>query len=309
MKKIVHFCFPLLIICLLFACGKNHKHKDVADVDIQTPENSLDWYGTYEGIMPAADCPGIYVLLAIDTTTYEMACKYIDRPGINISMGNFKWNVAGDSLTLLADHRTYRVDGGSLWLGKFQLTKTDDAVKLPRLLITQTLKDDKSGVNAVLEQYSVGHHHLAKFYFDDKIYKLTLDEKNTYCKEYTDGKVKLFLDSLDTKKLQWDIHPIFVDGDDTYHFTVLSPVNEIYIATGQPVLTKSFDVLYLNGEDGSEVKILNPIYKYCFTLSQVEASAKTAEYYNNGVSWTSSPRGATLSLGDQTYQYLIEPKP
>ena len=308
MKNIICFCLSLLLISLLSACSKNHKHKDVADVDIQTPENTLDWHGTYEGIMPAADCPGIYVLLAIDTTTYEMACKYIDRPGINISMGNIKWNAGGDSLTLLADHRTYRVDGGSLYLGKFQLTKTDDAVKLPKLLITQTLKDDKSGDNAVLEEYSVGHRHLANFYFDDKTYKLTLDEKNMHRKEYTDGKTKLLLDSLDTKRLQWDIHPTFINNNDTCHFTVLSPINEIYTATGKPDLTNSFDVLYLNGEDGSEVMLLNPINKYCFTLPQVESSAKAATYYNDGVSWSSTLHGATLSLGDQIYQYLIEPK-
>ena len=308
MKKIIHLCFSLFIIYLLAACAHNQKHKDVADVDIQTPENTLDWHGSYEGIMPSADCPGIYVLLAIDTTTYEMASKYIDRPGINISMGNIKWNVGGDSLTLLADHHTYLVNGGALYLGEFQLTKINDDVKLPRLLMTQTLKNDKSGENAVLEQYSVGHRHLANFYFDDKTYKLKLDDKNIHQKEYSDGDVKLLLQKLDTKNIQWDIHPVFINNKDTCHFTVLSPVNEIYIASGDPELTKSFDVLYLNGEEGSEVKLLNPVYKYCFTLPQVEASAKTAEYYNDGVVWSSTLQGASLSVGVQTYKYIIDPK-
>lgn len=308
MKKVIHFSFLLLFVSLFFACGNTNKHKDVADIDIQTPENTLDWHGSYEGIMPSADCPGIYVLLAIDTTTYEMARKYIDRPGIDISMGNIKWNSGGDSLTLLADHRTYRVDGGTLNKGEFQLTKVNDAVKLPKLLMSQTLKNDKSGENAVLEQYSVGHRHLAKFYFDDKIYKLKLDDNNSHQKEYSDGKVKLLLQKLDTNKPQWDVHPVFIDDKDTCRFTVLSPVNEIYIAIGDRVLTKSFDVLYLNGEEGSEVKLLNPLYKFCFTLPQVQASAKTAEYYNNGVVWSSTLGGASLSIGTQTYKYSIESK-
>ena len=99
-----------------------------------------------------------------------------------------------------------------------------------------------------------------------------------------------------------------MNNNDTCHFTVLSPVNYIYIASGEPDLTKSFDVLYLNGEEGSEVKLLNPVYKYCFTLPQVEASAKTAEYYNNGVEWSSTLQGASLSVGGQTYKYIIDPK-
>ena len=38
--------------------------------------------GTYEGILPAADCPGIYVLLTINGGQYELLEKYITRPGM-----------------------------------------------------------------------------------------------------------------------------------------------------------------------------------------------------------------------------------
>ena len=168
------------------------------------------------------------------------------------------------------------------------------------------LKEDKSGENAVLEQYSVGQRYLANFYFKDKSYKLTLNEKNDHQIEYTDDKIKLLLQNRDAKKLQWDIHPIFIQGKDTCRFTVLSPVNDIYVANSTPELTRSFDVLYLNGEEGSEVKILNPEYKYCFTLPQIEASGKAAVYYNNGVKWTSSHDNGSLLLGDQTYNYVTE---
>ena len=167
MKTIIAYWVSLIIIGLLFSCG-GKKEKTDELMDPLSPENALDWLGTYEGVLPAADGPGIYVLLSIDSTSYERAYKYINHPGIDVSMGNIKWNSGKDTLTLVADHQSFFVHDGILSIGVFQLVKISDEIKLPRLLITQTLKDDKSGVNAILEQYSVGKRSLANFYFDDK---------------------------------------------------------------------------------------------------------------------------------------------
>ena len=305
MKNLIKYLSLFLLLVIFISCHSNSSKSD-KNLDIETPENTFDWQGTYEGVFPAADAAGQYVLLAIDSTSYERACKFIDRPGIYVSMGKIKWNSAGDSLTLLADHEKFKVHDGMLIIGDFDLVKINDEVKLPRLFITQTLKDDKTGKNAVLEQYSVGQRELANFYFDGKTYKLKRDERNVQKMEYTDGRVKLFLQKLNSDTIQWDIHPVLIDDKDTCHFTVLSPVNDIYVATGTPQLIHSFDVLYLNGDEGSEVKLLNPEYKYCFTIPQIGASAKTAEYYNNGIVWSSGLHDATFSLGDEYYKFKEE---
>ena len=51
----------------LVACGGNQQKKAVSEkvkadavkVDMHDAESSLDYQGTYTGVFPAADCPGI----------------------------------------------------------------------------------------------------------------------------------------------------------------------------------------------------------------------------------------------------------
>ncbi|GGD94473.1 copper resistance protein NlpE [Planktosalinus lacus] len=40
--------------------------------DISTSENSLDWHGTYQGILPCADCEGIQTEVTLhDNNTHN----------------------------------------------------------------------------------------------------------------------------------------------------------------------------------------------------------------------------------------------
>ena len=68
MKKI----FILVCSCtLLAACGNSSKTNKGTDtdsttievVDMHNAETSLDYEGTYKGVFPAADCPGIETTL------------------------------------------------------------------------------------------------------------------------------------------------------------------------------------------------------------------------------------------------------
>ena len=73
----------------LVACGGNAPKKTAdaetqattaAAPDMHTAETSLDYLGTYEGTLPAADCPGIEVRLEPKPDgTYTQHLKYIDR--------------------------------------------------------------------------------------------------------------------------------------------------------------------------------------------------------------------------------------
>ena len=66
----------LILICIIFplsACSVSHTHD-----------------GTYEGILPAADCPGIYIMLTIDGNKYELLEKYLTRPETFVTYGDIK---------------------------------------------------------------------------------------------------------------------------------------------------------------------------------------------------------------------------
>ena len=66
---------------MLTACGGNSRQKTTAGVpDMHNAENALDYQGTYKGVFPAADCPGIEIELTLhNDNTYTMNSSYMDR--------------------------------------------------------------------------------------------------------------------------------------------------------------------------------------------------------------------------------------
>ena len=105
----------LLIIAavLLFAsCGGRGRPAASADgatpvPDMHTAETSLDYTGTYTGVLPAADCPGIEVRLTLgDDGRYTLDEQYIDRDTRFHTAG--RYTVRENLLTLDgADGATY----------------------------------------------------------------------------------------------------------------------------------------------------------------------------------------------------------
>ena len=85
MKKI----FILVCSCaLLAACNNSAKtnksagadNTSIEVTDIHNAENSLDYEGTYKGVFPAADCPGIETTLTLNPDkTFSLHSVYIDR--------------------------------------------------------------------------------------------------------------------------------------------------------------------------------------------------------------------------------------
>ncbi len=65
-------------------------------------DNTLDWSGTYLGMLPCADCPGIHVSITLhQDSTYEIEQTYQDRDTPPLaSEGNFIWNESKDTITL-----------------------------------------------------------------------------------------------------------------------------------------------------------------------------------------------------------------
>ena len=70
--------------------------------DSHTSQNSLDWAGVYEGVLPCADCPGIKTRLTLNRDgTYERVMQYLERQGAAETVrGLFTWQASGNAITL-----------------------------------------------------------------------------------------------------------------------------------------------------------------------------------------------------------------
>lgn len=64
--------------------------------------NSLDWKGTYSGIVPCADCEGILTRITLrDDNTYYLQTRYLGKSDdVLSSNGSFEWNSDGSQIRL-----------------------------------------------------------------------------------------------------------------------------------------------------------------------------------------------------------------
>lgn len=113
MKKLILFC---LVAASLVACKPSPKNTEnveeltsaaqIVDIepDTHNAQNSLDYYGVYEGITPCADCEGIKVSVILNKDeTYTLKQVYLKKgKELNPSevSGKFTWNDKGAMITL-----------------------------------------------------------------------------------------------------------------------------------------------------------------------------------------------------------------
>jgi uncharacterized lipoprotein NlpE involved in copper resistance len=92
----------LIVIILLFISCSSKVQKEVTTVDKLTSRNSLDWAGTYKGILPCADCEGIETTLRINSdSTFQLIAKYLGKKSDSIeTYGSFIWNDEGNTILL-----------------------------------------------------------------------------------------------------------------------------------------------------------------------------------------------------------------
>lgn len=83
--------------------------------------NALDWAGTYEGVLPCADCPGIQTRLSLrEDGSYALSTLYLDRSNApRVERGRFAWQPGGNAIQLGAQRRGERFavgEGRLAWL-------------------------------------------------------------------------------------------------------------------------------------------------------------------------------------------------
>ena len=98
MKKINVLRLGAFLVCVLAmgACAGG------ASVTAHNSRNSLDWAGTYAGLIPSASGIGIEVRLTLNGNgTYDLLYHYIGRENPDYrTTGNFTWDNAGNVITL-----------------------------------------------------------------------------------------------------------------------------------------------------------------------------------------------------------------
>jgi len=99
MKKAITITFFFIIFFFIAQCTG-----DTQDVipDHHTSEISLDWDGTYTGMLPCADCEGIESTIRLNRDhTYVIERLYLGKSDeVFTKTGDFTWNEAGSTIIL-----------------------------------------------------------------------------------------------------------------------------------------------------------------------------------------------------------------
>lgn len=67
--------------------------------------NSLDWRGTYKGVLPCADCESLITELSIDEDSFKIVRIYKGKNSIPIiHKGKIEWNKEGNKICCISEH-------------------------------------------------------------------------------------------------------------------------------------------------------------------------------------------------------------
>lgn len=102
--------------------------------DEHTSENSLDWAGTYEGIIPCADCTGVKTAVTLNSDkTFQYDTEYLGENLKSSDKGTFTWEKNGSTV-----HLKGKETDNYLKVGENQLLLLDTEGNI----ITGTLADN-----------------------------------------------------------------------------------------------------------------------------------------------------------------------
>jgi uncharacterized lipoprotein NlpE involved in copper resistance len=110
MKRAV-FIFLNLVVLSFWGCNspqaEQEKSKSMPDTtsappDMHTSQIALDYFGTYKGVVPCADCEGIETLITLkENDEYEIAVRYLGKSDFVFrESGNFRWSDDGRDIIL-----------------------------------------------------------------------------------------------------------------------------------------------------------------------------------------------------------------
>ena len=135
----------LVLAGALSASAQQNGSATAKAADMHTSQNSLDWAGTYEGILPCADCPGIKTRLTLNKDgTFERMTQYLDRKVAAETVGgSFRWQANGNAITLdeHGEGQQFRVGEGRLILQYPGGESGSPGPNMMLMLVLQTAKE------------------------------------------------------------------------------------------------------------------------------------------------------------------------
>jgi len=133
----------LLALIVLSGCASAPESAGVPDA-AHNSRNSLDWAGTYRGILPCASCPGIETVVTLSPDgTYVSSARYLEEEGPAFTGGGtFEWDNDGSRIRLSGEEPLWfrvgentltqlRLDGSmvtSVLAEHYVLTKMSDGI-------------------------------------------------------------------------------------------------------------------------------------------------------------------------------------
>ena len=92
----------LLLFVVIVGCQNQEVKKHDKNNDVQNARNSVDYVGTYNGILPCVDCQGLETELSInENLTFSIRIKYQGKgEKIYLQKGHFTWNKMGNTIIL-----------------------------------------------------------------------------------------------------------------------------------------------------------------------------------------------------------------
>ncbi|MCI0920121.1 copper resistance protein NlpE [Sphingobacterium rhinopitheci] len=98
----------LLLAIQIQSCQSNSSSNSSSTTDssyvdtTHTSQNSLDWAGTYDGIVPCADCSGIKTTITLkDDDSFTYQAEYLEKNTSVQDSGKFMWHDNGSIVHLM----------------------------------------------------------------------------------------------------------------------------------------------------------------------------------------------------------------
>ena len=117
----------LLLLNVAFIIGFSACKSKMAETQsfstVDNSRSSLNWAGTYSGVIPCAYCSGIEMRVTLNQDgTYALSQRYEDRAGVFEEKGNIRWDASGNTVLLsdLTNKSTFRFK-----VGENQITMLD----------------------------------------------------------------------------------------------------------------------------------------------------------------------------------------
>ncbi len=141
------FISAIALLQLASSCGSQNKgvNQDTEKTvtDMHSSQSSLDWEGSYQAVLPCADCEGIatHIILAKDNT-YRLSQTYLGKENAEkVTTGKFTWEEGGNKIKLDVqnDNRLFQVGENQLfWLDNDGNRITGDLANNYRLTKEET---------------------------------------------------------------------------------------------------------------------------------------------------------------------------